>query len=66
MGRLAGAREADPDIASGDRSPLMFVANEVLIDPSDRGLADRLIRMGAMALPPRPLQREPATNLRSP
>jgi hypothetical protein len=36
MGRLAGAREADPDIASGDRSPMMFVANEVLIDPSDR------------------------------
>jgi hypothetical protein len=45
---------------------MMFVANEVLVDLSDRGLSDGLIRMGATAVPPRPLQRETATNLRSP
>src|SRR5215203_2682357 len=46
-------------IADGSGEPMMFVANEVLVDREDRDLVVELERMGARVLAPPPLQAAP-------
>ena len=46
-------------ITDGRGEPMMFVANEVLVDGEDRDLVAELERMGATAVSPLPLQPTP-------
>ncbi len=46
-------------IQADAQTPMMFVANEVLVDPDERDLIARLVESGATVVESRPLQRPP-------